>query len=285
MTNEKPMDPRETFANNEEAIAQKRQEIAEAAVAGDYEKIGLLVQEAQKLETEKAESDNNTQSEALEENTALDAEKAAAEKAQRDAELAEQSRLQAEKDQQQAAELLAKLQGSTTPSLIEKPEAMTTASAEPANNESVQESVEDIYGMSLPELEALIQSRGYTSELSVNDPNFKQKYAEFINHQKVFGQAEVKLFDRVLSGEASEEEMKIAVDHAADRAQYGVRGFNSFVPKAWYSNERIAEAVANVSPDNRKWVNYVKENYSNERLRKQYRIINEKGDVATYERK
>lgn len=113
MSNE---NPRETFDKNEAGIVQTKQAIAEAAAAGDYDKVATLAQEAKGMEAAKGEMVGEAQGEALDDNKTFDEAKAAEEKAKRDAELAEQAKLQAEKDSQEAAALLAKLQGGTVES-------------------------------------------------------------------------------------------------------------------------------------------------------------------------
>lgn len=148
------------------------------------------------------------------------------------------------------------------------------------------QTMEDIYGMSIEGLATLVKSRGYTEELNSKDPAFSAKFQKFAEHKKSFEQARVKLFDRVLSGEATEDEVKIAADHATEIGKtFDLSGFHSAAPKAWYSDDRIAEAISATSPENRKWVESVRKSYSNERLRKQVVKIEDDGSVATYEPK
>lgn len=148
---------------------------------------------------------------------------------------------------------------------------------------------EEAYGMNLENLAVLIKSRGHaepSDPLDPKDPAFEAKFRRFSEYQKSFERARVKLFDRVLSGVATEDEMKIAIDHATEQAKaFGLNGFHSAVPKAWYTDARIAEAIAATSPQNKEWVEYVRKNYSNERLRKQQVIIEKDGSVHTYEPK
>jgi len=155
------------------------------------------------------------------------------------------------------------------------------------SQEKAEYKSENIYGMNSLDLVNLLKSRGFLEEgIKTSDPNFKQKMDEFYAKQKSFGQAEVKLFDRVLSGKATEKEMKIAEEHATNLSKnWSLEGFNSIVPKAWYTNERIANAMAEADPHNKNFIERVKKNYSNEDLLKQYRVIDENGSVVTYERK
>lgn len=103
--------PRETFDKNEAGIAQTKQAIAEAAAAGDYDKVGALAQEAKNMEATKSEMVDSAHGEALEINDKVDEARATQEKARRQIELAEQSKIQAEKDSREAAQLLEKLTG------------------------------------------------------------------------------------------------------------------------------------------------------------------------------
>lgn len=65
---------------------------------------------------------------------------------------------------------------------------------------------------------------------------------------------------------------------------FGLRGFNSAVPKNWYTNERLLEAMAATSPQNAKFIEYVKKNVPKEKLANYFEKIDNDGQVRTYER-
>ncbi len=116
---------REDFASNEEQVAAKKAAIAEAAAAGDYDKVAELAQAAKGLETSKNEMMSNTEDaaraenaerdaaakkegdhvEALEMNKAFDESQAAEKAAQERAKIAEADKLSAEADAAAAAKL------------------------------------------------------------------------------------------------------------------------------------------------------------------------------------
>lgn len=116
---------REDFASNEEQVAAKKQAIAEAAAAGDYDKVAELAQAAKGLEADKNEMMGTVQeeataenaerdmvvkkesdhAEALEMNKAFDESKAVEAAAQERARIAEEDRLSAEADAAVAAKL------------------------------------------------------------------------------------------------------------------------------------------------------------------------------------
>jgi len=132
------------------------------------------------------------------------------------------------------------------------------------------EKIDDIYGLNAEELDKLLESEGYLDEkMDAKDPNFKQQREKFLDQQRKYGQARVKLFDRVLSGEASEEEIKIAENHAKQIAVIGISGF-AFAPKSWYTNERLLDAMASASKSSKEWTDYVRnsEYYTKEKLAK-----------------
>lgn len=188
-------------------------------------------------------------------------------------EQATQDAVKQEADATRAAELAKQIKGEHV-------------SSEGVSETQNYETPDEIYGMNLEELGTLIKSRGYTEVLDPKDPAFQKKYQEFTSYMKSFEQARVKLFDRVLSGKATEGEVKIATDHATEIGKtFDLRGFHSAAPKAWYSDDRIAEAISATNPENRKWVESVRKDYSNERLRKQIVKIEDDGNVVTYEPK
>ncbi len=160
MSNE---NPRETFDKNEADIAQTKQAIAEAATAGDYDKVGALAQEAKNMEAAKGEMVGEAREEATEENKAFDEAKAAEERAKRDAELAEQAKLQAEKDSQEAAALLAKLQGGAVESSPTEQVAETNAAEVLSNALSL---VEEKFG-NVPDDAFVLMKRESPTEVSV----------------------------------------------------------------------------------------------------------------------
>lgn len=104
--------PREVFDENEESIAQKKQEITQALEAGDYDKVATLAQDAKNMEVAKSEMKESAHGKALEDNKTFDEAKAAQEKAQRNAKLAEQAQRQSVEDAKKAADLLEKLESS-----------------------------------------------------------------------------------------------------------------------------------------------------------------------------
>ena len=175
--------------------------------------------------------------------------------------------LQAEKDKQEYDKILEKIKGGNA-------------------EQKGEEKVEDIYGLNLQDIGKLLESRGYLDKpVEGNNPDFNRKMEEFHNKQKEYGQARVKLFDRVLSGMATEEEMKLAEEHAATIAKtFGLRGFHSAVPKAWYSNEKLTDAMTEASgKDNKEWIDYVRKNYTEEQLKKGgFEKIGEDGFRHTY---
>lgn len=162
--------------------------------------------------------------------------------------------LRAEKDQQEYNEILVGIKGDNA-------------------EQKGEEKVENIYGLNAQELGKLLESKGYLDKLvEANDPDFDRKMEEFYNQQKKYGQARVKLFDRVLSGEATEEEVKLAEEHAATIAKtFDLRGFHDAVPKSWYSNERLTNAmIENSGNDNKEWIDDVRKNYKEEELKKRW---------------
>ncbi len=197
--------------------------------------------------------------------------------------IAEQVRVQSETDQAQADALAERIKSGNIGAEMQP--ATEVKAGEMVVESQEKKTTEEIYGMNPEDLTALIKSDGsLNEEFSPNDPDYKKKYQKMVNHNRTFEQARVKLFDRVLSNEATEEEMKIATDHATEIGKYtgDLSGFKSQIPKAWYTNDRIAEAIAATSPQNKRWVKYVGENYSNEQLRKQFVKIDEDGEVRTY---
>jgi hypothetical protein len=115
---EKPASPRETFEKSEKSIAQRREEIAEAAVAGDFEKVATLAKEMKGMEATKGEMIDSSRGEALEDSQKID-------KADRLAKLAEAQKLDAENSKREAAAILEKLNGGNTESpSTEKTEAV-----------------------------------------------------------------------------------------------------------------------------------------------------------------
>lgn len=142
-----------------------------------------------------------------------------------------------------------------------------------------------VYGMNQEELAALWKSEGYTDEkLEISDPEWKGKYDKFMEQRKKYEITEMKLFDRVLSGKANAEEVKLAVDKAAENAKtFSIAGFHSAIPKAWYSDDRLAEAMASTSPNNKQEVQHVRKYYSKDRLRKQVVKIGKDGWPHAYE--
>lgn len=140
---------------------------------------------------------------------------------------------------------------------------------------------EDIYGMSIDELNVLIESQGYdTPNFEANDPDFDKKHAAFSNRRKSFDQADVMLFDRVLSGEATEEELVIAENHAITLVEltYGLNNHGGDVPFAWLTNDRLSAAMENTSPENKRMIENIKKNYTKEQLiGKHIRKIDENG--------
>ena len=160
---EKQVDPRETFNNNEENIAQKKQAIAEAAIAGDFDKVASLAQEAKGLDGNKNEMIGNAQEEAraenaerdlakekesahgeaLEMNKAFDENKAAENAALEKARVAEEDRLQAEKEAAQLVAIRAKLSGESV-AQMEKTQGVV-ASAEVENAEQIKTPEESQY--------------------------------------------------------------------------------------------------------------------------------------------
>lgn len=282
---EEQSNSRKAFEENEDTIESKKKAIAEAAAAGDFEKIATLAQEAKNLEAAKNEMLGNAQEEASIENEKFDeikaAEKAEAERIAAEEQAAHEEYIrQTEADEAvRLEELRAKISGEDVPEKA----ALDTKE----NKDVVQENTEDIYGMTLPDLANFLKSGGYPEEqIKPNDPDFRQKMEAFNVNRKLFQQAEVKLFDRVVKGGATEEEIKIAEQHAANISKdWSLDGFNSVVPKAWYTNERITNAMAQANPRNKTFIDYVKQNYPAERLLKQYRVIAEDGSVVTYEEK
>ncbi len=145
--------------------------------------------------------------------------------------------------------------------------------------------VETIYGMNQENLNEVLRGKGYQSgELSSNDPDFDKKYKQFQNDQKQYGVARVKLFDRVLEGSASQEEVEAAVEHARSIGEKtSLDGFHGAVPKSWYANERIAAALSESSDANKKFVERIKAQYQNDELRKAgFERIDEDGSVRIY---
>ncbi len=283
----------------EEAIVSARAEVSEKMAAGNMDEVIASANKVKELEAEKIALLRQAQEGAMAEDTertvATNAEKmkelAHEEAIAEDAKRTELATIEARKvdDAKRAEELLAEIQGGgaigevvaeVTP--VEQSQEATAQAQEAARLKQELQTPEGIYGMKTVDLEALIKSNGFGEEFTAGDPDFKEKYSKMRQLDLEFNRTEVKLFDRVLSGDATEEEIKIAVDHAAKRAEGSIRGFNSNIPKAWYTNERIAEAIAGVRPDNRIWVNNVKENYSNEELKKERREIREDGTVTTY---
>lgn len=122
---------REDFASNEEQVATKKQAIAEAVAAGDYDKVAELAQEAKRLEGDKQEMMNATQeaalaenaerdmatkkegdhAEALEMNKAFDESQAAEAVAKEKARIAEEDKLKAEADAAAATKLAEQIKG------------------------------------------------------------------------------------------------------------------------------------------------------------------------------
>lgn len=47
--------------------------------------------------------------------------------------------------------------------------------------------------------------------------------------------------------------MRIAIEYAIDKAKAGLECFRN-IPKAWYANERFADAIAGTSTENKKFV-------------------------------
>jgi hypothetical protein len=252
--------------------------------------------EALKLEEDgvKKEGIENDHEEALKDNESFDKEKAHGEaleenkafeedKATKEAEKAaeeERKRLQAEEnakkvaeDEQKAAELLEKIKsgnlGTEKPTDAVSGEKIEAMQTEKSSGEFSQEDIEKIYGLSEKDMQDLMNSRGFIEGgVKSDDPNRKEKMEEWRNKTKSYDQVRVKLFDRVLSGVASENEIKMAEEHAASLAkEVGIDAFKS-VPKSWYANERLAKAMANTSENNKKWVKYVQENYTSEQLKK-----------------
>lgn len=158
---------------------------------------------------------------------------------------------------------------------------------EPISSDEKKETIEGVYSLNEKEIEDLMNSRGcLEEEVQTNDPSYKEKMEEALDKQRSYGQLRVKLFDRVLSGIASESEIKIAEKHAELLAKtFDLNGFVG-IPKSWYSNERLASAMANSSESNREWVDQVRKNYTNEQLMKGgYEEIGEDGFAHTYAEK
>lgn len=184
--------------------------------------------------------------------------------------------------EQQAADELAAAK------LIEKIKGGEVSKIEVA--EGMESDPEGIYGMNLADLRALVLEEPaiFRDDYAggINSPDWKRKINEKQDAIQASERAEVKLFDRVLNGQANEEEMQIAISKAKKQAEtYGLAGFHSAVPKAWYTNERITAAMAETSPENARFIKYVKQHYTNEDLRKQYKQIETDGSVGTYERR
>ncbi|MDP3956911.1 MAG: hypothetical protein Q8Q10_00210 [bacterium] len=157
--------------------------------------------------------------------------------------------------------------------------------AEKDLSENQESGWQGIYGMNQEELAALWKSEGYTDEkLETNDPEWKKKFDKFQGQRKKYEITEMKLFDRVLSGKANGEEVKLAIDKAVENAKtFSLAGFHSAVPKAWYSDDRLAEAMASTSLNNKQAVESVRKYYTKERLRKQVVKIGEDGWPHVYE--
>lgn len=280
------------------ALGKKLQEKGEAL---KLEKDGVEKEEVGN-DHEEALKDNETfdkekaHGEALEENSAFDE----AEATKKASEEAEKARIQAEEDAKKIAEdakkaeeLLAKIKSGNLGA--EKPEEVvneekneTIQQSEATSKEFSQEDMEKIYGLNEKDMQELMDSRGYPKGggEGINDSNRKERMEEFHNKQGSYDQVRVKLFDRVLSGTASENEIRIAENHAIALAKtFRLDGFSG-VPQAWYSNERLASAMANSSENNKKWVDYVKKYYTSEQLKKGgYEKIGEDGFAHTYSEK
>ena len=217
-----------------------------------------------------------------EERKRAEAEKVATEAVEQ-AKQAEQAATRRQAELAQADALLAEIKGGNTGANNEV--AVEIPVAEVAGGvviektlEQGEKSAEDIYGMTVEDLAKLIQSDGNINKdemLATND-----RYG--VNASNKFKRAEVMLFDRVLSGEATEEEMNIAIAHATQRAKDGDPTHSANIPKAWYTNERIAGAIDNSDPRNKGVVARMKRNYPGEELSDEYRKINEDGSVSTY---
>lgn len=257
------------------ALGKKLQEQGEVL---KLEEDSVKQEEAQEeaLEADKNALIENAHEEALVENEKFDENKAA-EKAEAEQAAHEQYvQQQAEAEEVRLTEIRTKLNG----------EEVIVEGVENETNKGEKISIEDRYGMNEEYMNELLQERGYVGgDIAKSDPEFQQKLTKRNEDIKKFKQVEVKLFDRVLSGEATEEEMQMAIKHAAKiSSEWNIAGFHSVVPKAWYTNERIASAMADASPKNKKFIDYVKAHYPKERLLKEYKVIDENGNVHTYER-
>lgn len=150
-----------------------------------------------------------------------------------------------------------------------------------------KEKVEDLYGLNAEELGKLLESRGFLDKpLDSKDPDFNQKYEEFLNKKKKYDRVRVKLFDRVLSGKATEEEIKMAENHARQLSEiFGLSGFHSTAPESWYTNKHLLDALASGSKSNKEWIDYVRNSgyYTEEKLMKGgFEKIGEDGFRHTY---
>jgi len=262
-------------------LGKKLQEQGEALKA-EEESVKQEETQGENLESQKAEMTDNVHEEALIEDENFDETKATetvkAENVVAEEEAAHEAYVKKTEEDEIAklAEIRAKLNGSNLEGTqIENAEATLDK----------KESAEDAYGMDLDTLTKLLKSGGYPEKsIQPNEPDSRKKMNEFNENRKSFQRAEVKLFDKVLSGDATEEEMKIAEGHAADISKdWSLEGFNSVVPKAWYTNERITNAMAEANGQNKAFIEKVKKSYTKDELLKQYKVINEDGTVTTYE--
>ena len=142
---------------------------------------------------------------------------------------------------------------------------------------------EDVYGMDMDIFDKLMKSEGYPDKkLDPSSPTFENDNKRFIEGQKDFAKLRVTLFDRVLSGAASEEEIKIAEKFAEERAKRAnLHGYGGTVPMAWLSNERLAKVIAEAKPGNREFVDDMLKKYTPEQLKTQRDLIGKNGHLAT----
>ena len=85
--------------------------------------------------------------------------------------------------------------------------------------DKVEEDLEKLYGIDWKKMKFLWSTEGYSKNpLDQKDPDFDKKFKEFQAQRRSYEQSEVQLFDRVLAGTATEDEMNMAIVKAAERA-------------------------------------------------------------------